>query len=135
MKAVLQRLRAEIRSDRASFSARIDELKGLDLATASTPATAAQAAVALHHGYGAIESLLVRVSKYIEGALPAGSDWHIEPLESMALGLEGIRPRVLSSEQAQATRRGRVPRTAAAARPTAVLIQSRSGANLPPYRC
>jgi hypothetical protein len=104
VKAELQRLRAEIRSDRASFSARIDELKGLDLATASTPATAAQAAVALHHGYGAIESLLVRVSRYIEGALPAGSDGHIELLESMALDLEGIRPRVLSPDSLRALR-------------------------------
>jgi hypothetical protein len=104
VKAALQRLRAEIRSDRTSFAARIDELKGLDLAVDSSPANAAQAAVALHHGYGAVESLLVRVSRYIEGALPAGSDWHIELLESMALDLDSVRPRVLSPDSLRALR-------------------------------
>jgi hypothetical protein len=66
-------------------------LEGIELAHA-TPATAAQAAVALHHGYGAVESLLVRVSRYVEGSLPTGPDWHVELLESMALELEGVRP-------------------------------------------
>jgi hypothetical protein len=93
--ASLQRLRAEIKSDHSSFSARATELRGLSLADA-TPATAAQAAVALHHAYGAVESLLVRVARYIEGALPTGPDWHVELLESMALELEDVRPRVIS---------------------------------------
>ena len=97
MNAALQRLRAEIKSDYASFTARANELRGINLA-AATPATAAQAAVALHHGYGAVESSLVRLSRYVEGALPAGPDWHVELLESMALELDGVRPRVLCDE-------------------------------------
>ncbi|GEM_PF-3304680 len=42
MNAALQRPRAEIKSDHASFSVRTEELMGLDLANA-TRATAAQA--------------------------------------------------------------------------------------------
>jgi len=101
--AALQRLRAEIKSDHASFAARVEEIKGLNLA-APTAAVAAQAAVALHHGYGAIESLLVRVSRYIEGAVPTGPDWHVELLESMALDLEGVRAKVLSPDSLRALR-------------------------------
>jgi hypothetical protein len=54
--------------------------------------------VALHHGYGAIESALERVARSIEGSLPAGRDWHVALLENMSLDIEGIRPRVLSEE-------------------------------------
>jgi hypothetical protein len=97
MNALLQRLRAEIQSDRASLTARVEEVRGLDLA-APTPAVLAQTAVAIHHGYGAIESLLARVARVLEDSLPAGADWHVALLESMALDIEGVRPRVLSPE-------------------------------------
>ncbi len=89
-----------VRSDRASFAARVEELDELDL-TACTPAVAAQAAVALHHAYGAIESLLVRVSRYIEGSIPGGPDWHVALLDSMASDLDAMRPKVLSQESSQ----------------------------------
>jgi hypothetical protein len=82
----------------------MQELRGLDLEHATAPVMA-QAAVALHHGYGAVESSLVRVARYIEGALPTGPDWHVELLESMALELEGVRPRVLSDETLRLLRR------------------------------
>ena len=72
MKALLQRLRAEIRSDRASFADRVGEVQGLDLG-APTPAVLAQAAVAIHHGYGAIESLLGPVARVLENGLPLGA--------------------------------------------------------------
>ena len=45
-----------------------------------------------------MESLLVRVSRYIEGALPKEPDWHVELLESMALELDEVRPKVISTE-------------------------------------
>jgi hypothetical protein len=54
--------------------------------------------VALHHGYGAIESVLERVARSIEGSLPVGRDWHVALLENMSLDIEGIRPRVISDE-------------------------------------
>jgi hypothetical protein len=93
----IQRLRAELRSDRAAWRLRIEELGSLDLSQATAGALA-QAAVALHHGYGAIESALARVARALEGSLPSGRDWHTALLESMALDIEGVRSRVLSDE-------------------------------------
>jgi hypothetical protein len=60
--------------------------------------------VAIHHGYGAIESALERVARLIEGSLPTGRDWHVALLENMSLDIEGVRPRVLSDESLQLLR-------------------------------
>jgi hypothetical protein len=54
----------------------VEELRQLELSR-SDPGALAQAAVALHHGYGAIESALERVARSIEGSLPTGRDWHL----------------------------------------------------------
>lgn len=97
MKAAVQRLRAEVRSDRNAWSSRLEELRLLDL-TSNSPGELARAAVALHHGFGAIESALERVARLLEGSLPVGRDWHVALLENMALDIEGVRPRVLSDE-------------------------------------
>jgi hypothetical protein len=97
VKAAIQRLRAEVRSDRNAWLSRVEELARLDLSRAD-PGALAQVAVALHHGYGAIESALERVARSIEGSLPSGRDWHVALLENMSLEIEGIRPRVLSDE-------------------------------------
>ncbi|MGO8995156.1 MAG: hypothetical protein ACLQVI_17715 [Polyangiaceae bacterium] len=94
MKAQLLRLRAEVASDVAAWTARLGELRGVDL-DAPTPATLAQAAVALHHAYGAVESALTRVARAFDGP-PEGADWHQALLDAMALEIEGLRPAVLS---------------------------------------
>jgi len=106
MKARVQRLRAEVKSDRAAFEARVAELGGVDLsAAASSEADLARAALALHHAYSAVESLLVRVSRTIEGSLPEGADWHQALLDAMVLEIEGVRPRVLADQTARLLRR------------------------------
>lgn len=97
MNAAVQRLRAEVQSDRNAWLSRVEELGALDLSRGDAGALA-QAAVALHHGYGAVESALERVARSIEGTLPVGRDWHVALLESMSLDIEGVRPRVLSPE-------------------------------------
>jgi hypothetical protein len=97
LKASVQRLRAEIRSDQSAWSARVEELHQLDLSRGDAGALA-RAAVALHHGYGAIESALERVARSIEGSLPTGRDWLVALLENMSLEIEGVRPRLLSEE-------------------------------------
>jgi hypothetical protein len=97
LNADIQRLRAEIRSDRSAWSGRVDELRRLDM-THAEPGTLAQAAVALHHGYGALESAFERVARALEGSLPKGRDWQVASLDSMALEIEGVRPPVLSHE-------------------------------------
>jgi len=94
----LQRLRAEIRFDRDAFAARIEELDGLSLSPDPSGADQrARAAVALHHAYGAIESIMSRVSRVLEGDTPRGADWHQELLQSMGLAITGVRPPVFSA--------------------------------------
>ena len=97
MNAVIQRLRAEIQSDRDAWVSRLDELRGLS-PSASDAGTLARVAVALHHGYGAVEAALERIARTVEGSVPVGRDWHVALLESMSLEIESVRPRVLSRE-------------------------------------
>jgi hypothetical protein len=94
----LQRLRAEIRFDRDAFAQRITELASIDLLSGSDRAPQrAQAAVALHHAYGSVESIMVRVARHLEGDVPEGGDWHQALLHSMSLDIEGIRPALFST--------------------------------------
>ncbi len=104
MKAQLQRLRAEIGSDRAAFDARAAELAGLDLSHADD-GTLARAAVALHHGFGAIEAALARLARTLGEGVPEGPDWHQALLTAMALEVPEVRPAVLSPESLRALRR------------------------------
>lgn len=106
MKARIQRLRAEAKSDRKAFEARVAELRGLELSTAAaSEADLARAALALHHAYSAVESLLERVARTVEGSLPEGPDWHQALLDAMVLEIESVRPRVLGEETARLLRR------------------------------
>lgn len=103
----IQRLRAEIASDLASYQALVDELAGLpplDSAALQRPVLA-QAAVALHHAYGAVESALVRIARQVEDGPPEGPDWHQALLGAMALDVEGVRPAVLSAATLASLRR------------------------------
>lgn len=105
MKAHLQRLRAEIASDRDALARRLGELRGLDLGGAPDAGQLARAAVALHHAYSAVETIFKRVAQTLEQDVPRGADWHQVLLDEMALELEGIRPVVLSAASHQLLRR------------------------------
>ena len=106
MNAALQRLRAEIRFDREVFERRIAELQAVDLdPQTTTGAQRAQAAVALHHAYGAVEGLLVRVARQLEGSLPEGPDWHQALVHVMGLEVPSVRPAVLSRPVVDGLRR------------------------------
>jgi hypothetical protein len=94
--AVIQRLRAEVASDRRALAHQLDELRSLTLGPGAPDGDVARAAVALHHAYAAVEAILSRVCRELEGALPAGPDWHQALLDSMALEIEGVRPAVIS---------------------------------------
>ena len=104
MIAKLQRLRAEVAFDRAALERRAQELAGLELGPSAEAAVCAQAAVALHHAYGSVESILLRVARQIDGDVPGGGEWHQELLHGMGLAVEGIRPAVLSRESVAALR-------------------------------
>jgi hypothetical protein len=49
--ASLQRLRAELKFDHEAFAKRLAELETIPLGPDASPASCAQAAVALHHAY------------------------------------------------------------------------------------
>ncbi len=98
MSARIQRLRAEIASDLSSFRSRIDELAQLPPLAGADRASLAEAAVALHHAYGAIESALARIARAVDDGLPEGSEWHQSLLQVMALEIDSVRPAVLSTK-------------------------------------
>lgn len=104
MRPAVQRARAEVTSDFETFAARVDELAALPRLSAD-PAPLAQAAVALHHAYGAVESALIRVARLLEGEAPTGPDWHQTLIAAMALEIEGVRPPVLSPDTLAGLRR------------------------------
>lgn len=97
-RGTVARLRAEIRADRDAWTARLAELRELDLEVEADAALDAQAAVALHHAYGAVESAIARLTRFLEGSLPEGGDWHQSLLEATLLDLEGVRPALLSRD-------------------------------------
>jgi hypothetical protein len=96
--ARIQRLRAEVASDARAFDARVEEIASLPPLAGSPRSTLAQAAVALHHAYGAVEAALMRVARALEEGVPEGPDWHQALLASMALDIQGVRPAVISLE-------------------------------------
>ncbi len=98
MSASIERLRAEIRSDRTSIGRWLDQLEPLELGAGSDPALLSLAAWAIHHSYSAIEAILERTMRVIERSLPEGADFHKALLDAAALELEGIRPPLLSPE-------------------------------------
>ena len=97
MNSRIQRLRAEIMSDRRAVTEQLDVLQGLDLATASpSSGDIARAAIALHHVYSGIETVLLRVAREVDGGEPGGPDWHQALLDTMGLDIEGVRPALVS---------------------------------------
>jgi hypothetical protein len=94
----IQRLRAEIGSDLRAFQAKVEELQGLPDLSGAGPATLAQAAVAIHHAYGAIESALSRIARTVDDGIPEGPEWHQSLLHVMSLAVDAVRPAVLSQE-------------------------------------
>lgn len=96
MSPSLERLRAEIRSDRCALGRWLDELAVVELRTAADRSRLAQAAWALHHAYSAVEAILERIMRGVEGSLPEGPDHHKAVLDAAALTIEGVRPPLLS---------------------------------------
>jgi len=94
----MQRLRAEILSDLQAFAGRVEVLASLSRLSDAGPPTLAEAAVALHHAYGAVEAALTRIARAIDDGLPEGSDWHQALLHTMGLAIDKVRPAVLRPE-------------------------------------
>ncbi|MBA2320713.1 MAG: hypothetical protein H0V89_06105 [Deltaproteobacteria bacterium] len=91
----ISRLRLEIAGDREALERQLAELATLDLGVAhALPA----AAWALHHAYSAVESILVRVARTVEGSVPRGTDWHRDILEAARRPMPEVRPPLLGDD-------------------------------------
>lgn len=55
----------------------------------------------LHDFYTGLEKIFQRIALKVDGDLPAGGDWHLQLLQRMAIPVEGIRPPVISEQQAE----------------------------------
>ncbi len=55
----------------------------------------------LHHFYTGLESIFERISRDFDGGVRKRGDYHRELLRSMAIEIDGVRPRVISSELAE----------------------------------
>lgn len=96
MKPAVERLRAEVRSDREAVSRWFDDLAALSLRPEADRDRLARAAWSLHHAYSGIEAILERTMRTIEGSLPEGPDFHKALLDAAALTIEGVREPLLS---------------------------------------
>lgn len=100
----IQRLRAELAADLAAFDRQIRKLAALELGAATDEATSSMAAVALHHGYCALEGAFRRLVRELGEGEPAGPDWHQILLDDMGLEIPSVRPAVLGSSTIAALR-------------------------------
>jgi hypothetical protein len=97
--AIVRRLRAEIRADRDALAERCSEVEQFSSDTEPVPAERPGAlALALDRAYTAMESILDRVARTLEGGAPTGADWHRSLLRNASLDIEGVRPAILSAE-------------------------------------
>ena len=53
------------------------------------------AALLIHRLYTAIESVLERICRTVEGSVPGGADSHVSLLRDATLELPGVRPAIL----------------------------------------
>jgi hypothetical protein len=94
--ALLRRLLAEIAADRRALTNRTTEVQRFSTPVPAPPAERPAAlALALDRAYTALESILERVARTLEGGAPVGEDWHRALLQNAALEIEKVRPPIL----------------------------------------
>jgi hypothetical protein len=96
--ALVRRLLAEIRADRSALDARTQEVRRFSHPTAESTASVERVgalALALDRAYTALESILERIVRTLEGDIPVGPDWHRALLHNASLDIPGVRPPLL----------------------------------------
>lgn len=95
-KAMIRRLLAETRADRASIAVRTAELEQwLGTWTGPEDARAAALAFVLQRSYTGLEALLERVVRALDGAGSRTTDWHRELIDAAELEIPQLRPAIL----------------------------------------
>jgi hypothetical protein len=99
----LRRLLAEVQADRAAFQKRVGEVTAYaDRAPSLTAEQSAAAALAMERAYTALESILERVTRALEGWAPSGPDWHRQLLDGAAMSIHKVRPALMSQRSYEA---------------------------------
>ena len=95
------RVAAELADDRAALETLTDGIARL-LAPAADPKDdwmrAFALAFQLERHYTAVEALVVRILRQLDGDVPSGPNSHLELLRAASVSLEGGRPAILSPE-------------------------------------
>lgn len=102
--ALIRRLLAEIRADRRALHARVEDVRrfSTEVPEDRLAERSAALALALDRVYSALESILERVARTLEGGLPVGADWHRELLHDSTLDIPEVRPPVLHESSSAA---------------------------------
>lgn len=103
MNAAIQALRDDVADDAGALLRRLDQSVEFDAATA-TPTELSHTALAIHHSYCALESLIERCLRHFDGGLPTGHDSHSELLRRASRPIPNVRPQLISVESATAAR-------------------------------
>jgi hypothetical protein len=93
-------LRAQIASDLGAID-RIEHAVSRAIAAGDPSATPPQIvqgglALYLHDFYQAVEQILIRITKILNGCDTLGETWHVDLLRLSSLDIEGLRPAVIS---------------------------------------
>lgn len=97
-KAVRVRLAAEIEGDRLALgrlTRSIAELRAKSGAAELESMRALALAFQLERFYTAVESILTRTLRTLDGDVPGGPEWHQELLRAASVPIEGLRPAVI----------------------------------------
>lgn len=94
--AAIHRLSAEVAHDQATLALRDAELDALlDAKALPESARAAATALVLDRSYTALEALLERAVRALDGNLEHGSDWHRNLLAAARLAIPEVRPALI----------------------------------------
>ena len=99
-------LRADIDREMALVERLLEESRSDLGGVGGTPSRLEVRGVAsvLHDFYSGVERVFERIAVELDGELPRGGDWHSQLLNRMEEEVEGVRPRVLTSDLAERLR-------------------------------
>ena len=100
MNPQIQRLRSDIAADRGALARHLSVLERVPLTDLADEADLALVAWSLHHAYCAIEAVLERVARVLEGGVPAGADWHRELVSGAFREIINVRPCIFRATNA-----------------------------------
>lgn len=94
----LRRTLAELQADRTAWAKRAGEALAYADRADLNAEQAAAAALGLERAYTAVESILERITRTLEGSVPVGADWHRQLLDGAVLAIHKVRPPLLGRE-------------------------------------